>query len=120
MLGNGDEVRVCYRILKLLVLLYQHWKSENTQQLIPQKTKPSTYTIKTCLFHYMEFKCPPWKKEDTIINCIGILEVLTTHPGIYLKSFFNQDLNVTYIDHETLTVCSEICDRLRSCLINVE
>ncbi len=62
----------------------------------------------------MEFNSPPWKKKDIIFNCIGTLEVFITHPGVHLKSFINPELNVAYIDHEALAVCSQICDRLRS------
>ncbi|XP_032778081.2 LOW QUALITY PROTEIN: uncharacterized protein LOC116916887 [Daphnia magna] len=121
LLQTGEEVRMCYRVLKLLVMLCQRSKSamadDAHQHMIKQKTKPSTYSLKTCLFRYMEFNNPPWSQEDAISHCIGILEVLLTHPGVHLKSFFNPQLTVAYIDHEALAVCSQICDRLRSCVI---
>ena len=111
---------MCYRILKLMVLLCQKRypsKADDEQEWIPQKTKPSSYSLKTCLFRYMEFSSPPWEKKDIISHCIGILEIFRNHPGVHLKSFFNPELNVVYINHEALAVCSQICDRLRSWLI---
>ena len=64
----------------------------------------------------MRLNSPPWREGDVIRHCIAILEVLlyfVTYPGVHLKSFFNPLLNVSYIDHEALAVCSKICDRLQ-------
>ena len=91
-------------------------KADEGQEWIPQKTKPSSYSLKTCLFSYMEFSSAPWEKKDILSHCIGILEIFINHPGIHLKSFFNPNLKVEYINHEALAVCSQIRDRLRSWL----
>ena len=105
-----DPVAIrCYCLLKLLVLLVAHIDENSASR----KTKPSSYALKTLLFHFVKKKPFPWDENKIDVYCRGICkEYLETRDQ--LKSFFVNDIPVYEIKHESRQVMKKIKERLKS------
>jgi hypothetical protein len=102
------------RLLKFFVLMSNHRRNphrDGAEHIIQRKTSPSSYALKTCLFHYMKNVRPPWNPADRIHHCVGVLRVYLTQ-GSQIKSFFARNVVACEISYDSTLIVKEILTKL--------
>ncbi|XP_057375718.1 uncharacterized protein LOC130696631 [Daphnia carinata] len=108
------DVSRVLRLLKFFVLMANHRKNphrDGVEHTIQRKTSPSSYALKTCLFHYMKNCRPPWDPADRINHCIGVLQTYLAQ-GPQIKSFFAKNVAACDISHDSRLIVMEILTKL--------
>ncbi len=109
------DVSQVLRLLKFFVLMSNHRRNphrEGAEHTIQRKTSPSSYALKTCLFHYMKSCRPPWDPVDRIHHCIGVLKTYLAQ-GPQMKSFFAKNNVACEISYDSTLIVKEILTKLK-------
>ncbi len=102
-----------FRLLKLMLCLNQVKPEE---RMFCRKGHPSTYALKTCLFHYMMKESPPWAEKDIIRHCRNVLDFFPIEDK-ELASFFRDDVCVYYTNYAAKKTVQQVAQKLNRCVL---
>ncbi len=109
---RGTVVHVL-RLLKLIVCLN---KAKPQERRMCRDGDPSTYALKTCLFHYMTINPPPWSEEDVLCHCCNVINYFPMKES-EMFSFFRDDVIVYHISYSSKRAVQQILRKLNRCFI---